>query len=253
VAEVTQLSVTPVKGTRVVAVPEIELGPEGAIGNRRFYIVDSRRRLFNGKRSGAIQQVLAACDEGTLRLTIPGGIEVEGPIELGDPVSTRFYAGPRTGRRLLGPFAGALSEHVGQPLELVEAGHAIDRGRLGSVSLISRGSLRRLAEEAGQPEVDARRFRMLIEVDGIAPHEEDGWVNERVRIGAAEVRFRGNVGRCLVTSRDPDSGEIDLPTLDLLGAYRGGVRTTEPLPFGIFGEVVAPGTVRVGDTAHPVG
>jgi uncharacterized protein YcbX len=188
VADVTQLAITPVKGTRVVAVPEIELGPEGAIGNRRFYIVDSRRRLFNGKRSGAIQQVLAACDDGALRLTIPGGAEVEGPIELGDPVSTRFYSGPRTGRLLLGPFAAALSEHVGQPLELVEAGHAIDRGRLGAVSLISRGSLRRLAEEAGQPEVDARRFRMLIEVDGIAPHA--AWSRAATRTAARSTSRR---------------------------------------------------------------
>ncbi len=65
------------------------------------------------------------------------------------------------------------------------------------------------------------------------------------------MRFGGNVGRCLVTSRDPDSGEINLPTLDLLGEYRQGLDSTEPLPFGIYGEVVRPGTVRVGDAVVP--
>ncbi len=96
-------------------------------------------------------------------------------------------------------------------------------------------------------EVDARRFRMLIEVDGLDAHEEDGWVGRRVRVGSALVAMHGHIGRCLVTSRDPDTGEVDLPTLDLLGQYRREIESTEPLPFGIYGEVLEPGAVRVGD------
>jgi uncharacterized protein YcbX len=66
------------------------------------------------------------------------------------------------------------------------------------------------------------------------------------------VRFRGHVGRCLITSRDPDTGVVTLPTLDILGDYRRDLDTTEPLPFGIYGEVVAEGTVQVGDPVKPV-
>jgi hypothetical protein len=33
-------------------------------------------------------------------------------------------------------------------------------------------------------EVDVRRFRMLVEVDGVAAHAEDEWVGRTVRIGA---------------------------------------------------------------------
>jgi hypothetical protein len=42
---------------------------------------------------------------------------------------------------------------------------------------------------------------------------------------------------------------VDLPTLDLLGSYRGAgeIESTEPLPFGVWGSVVEPGTIRVGD------
>ena len=54
----------------------------------------------------------------------------------------------------------------------------------------------------------------------------------------------------MVTSRDPDTGVIDLPTLVTLVSYRPEGRT-EPLPFGIYGSVVAPGRVRVGDTVTP--
>jgi len=116
------------------------------------------------------------------------------------------------------------------------------------VSLISRASLARLAEVGGVDSLDSRRFRMLIEIDGVSAHAEDRWVdNGSIRIGGAVVRFVGHVGRCLITSRDPDTGVVDLPTLDLLGSYRDDFESTEPLPFGVWGRVVEPGTVRVGD------
>ena len=144
---------------------------------------------------------------------------------------------------MLGPWSAALSELVGEDLRLVEAGgrSGIDRGRAGAVSLISRASLARLAAVAGSDRIDARRFRMTVEIDGVDAHGEDGWIGERVRIGGALVRFGGNVGRCLITSRDPDTGVVDLPTLDLLRSYRGGLDTTEPLAFGVYGEVLEGG------------
>jgi uncharacterized protein YcbX len=132
-------------------------------------------------------------------------------------------------------------------VRLVRGPGAVDRGRSGGASLISRASLARLAQAAGEPNVDARRFRMLVEIDGIGAHEEDGWVGRTVQIDAAAVRFTGHVGRCLFTSRDPETGEVDLPTLDILRDYRSDMNTTEPLPFGIYGEVVREGSVRVGD------
>jgi uncharacterized protein len=146
-----------------------------------------------------------------------------------------------------GPWSQALSDHLGRPLRIVHAGSAVDRGRSGATSIISRSSLRRLAEAAASDGLDARRFRMLIEVDGVDAHEEDGWIGRRVRVGEATLAMRGHVGRCLITSRDPESGEIDLPTLDLLGEYRREVDSTEPLPFGIYGAVLHGGTIRVGD------
>jgi uncharacterized protein YcbX len=181
---------------------------------------------------------------------LPDGRTVEGVVSLGEPVETQFFSDARVGRLVDGPWAEPLSELVGQPLRLVQADDgavAVDRGPDGAVTLISRGSLERLSAEASVSAVDARRFRMLIEVDGVGPHGEDAWIGRRARIGEAEVEFAGNVGRCAFTTRDPESGHVDLKTLHLLRTYRGDVETTEPLPFGIYGSVVEPGRVRVGD------
>jgi uncharacterized protein YcbX len=137
-----------------------------------------------------------------------------------------------------------------QPLE---AGSGIDRGgeEAGAVTLLSQASLDRLAEVAAVDDVDGRRFRMNFGIDGLDEHEEDGWLGRRVRLGEAVVVPQGNVGRCAVTTQNPDTGMPDLDTLKALVAYRGEVETTEPLPFGVHAAVASAGRVRVGDAAGP--
>jgi uncharacterized protein YcbX len=246
---VTALSVAAVKATRLRPVQRIELDELGARGNRAFHVIDDRGRMVNGKRIGDLTKVVADYDveSGRLGLAFPDGTSAVGQVRYGETVSARFFSHEISARELVGPWDEALSSFFGQPLRLASAEIAVDRGRSGAVSLISRGSLRRLAEANGDDSIDARRFRMLVEIDGVAAHEEDRWVRRRVRIGSALVVMQGHVGRCLVTSRDPDTGEVNLPTLDMLAGYRRHLDTTEPLPFGIYGAVLEPGSVSVGD------
>ena len=71
---------------------------------------------------------------------------------------------------------------------------------------------------------------MLIEVDGVAPYEEDSWVGREVTIGPARVVIHGNVGRCAVTTRDPETAVVDFPTLKLLAGYRRDMREHRAAP-----------------------
>jgi uncharacterized protein len=246
---VTALTVTPVKAMRVCTVDAIELGPLGADGDRTFCVIDERGRMVNGKTVNTLQTVIASYDApaGELGLVFRDGTATRAQLEFGETLSIRFFSHQCHARELEGPWSQALSDQLGRQLRLVQPEIGVDRGRQGAASVISRGSLQRLAREAGEETVDARRFRMLIEIDGVAAHAEDAWVGRQVRIGDALLAVRGHVGRCLITSRDPDTGEVTLPTLDLLGAYRREVDSTEPLPFGIHGAVLEPGRVRVGD------
>jgi uncharacterized protein YcbX len=252
---VTALATTPVKGLRVVGAPSLTLDASGAADNRRFYLVDERGWMLNGKNIGALTTIVADYrhDERALTLTFADGTVVSGGVELGEAFGTRFFSRPASARPVLGAWSSALSEHLGRTVRLVESvgRTGVDRGRAGGVSLISRASLAGLASAAGTTEVDARRFRMLIEIGGVLAHEEDAWIGERVRIGDVLVRFAGHVGRCSVTTRHPESGVVDLPTLDLLRSYRGDLDTTEPLAFGVYGEVLEGGVVTVGDAVVP--
>ncbi len=251
-ARVTALRTAAVKGTRLIETDQVVLDERGAAGDRRFFVVDERGRMRNGKQLGSLQSIVAHLQDDELTLSFPDGSTSSGQVVLGEPVTARFFSHELSGRLVLGPWSDALSEHCGQRLRLLAAGSAVDRGAKGPVSLISRGSLRRLAEVAGCDEVDPRRFRMLIEVDGVDPHAEDTWLGQELRVGDAVLRFDGHVGRCLITSRDPETGEVTLPTLELLRSYRSGLDSTEPLPFGIYGRVLRPGTVSVGDNVKPL-
>jgi len=246
---VAGLLTTPVKGMRIREAESIDLSKTGARGNRAFYVVDDRGRMVNGKVVRNLQVVAPEYDPDSrqLTLTFPDGSQVGGRVAYGDRIQTQFFGEDETVPEVIGPWAEAISEFFERPLRIVGSPTAVDRGLAGTTSVVSRGSLRRLAEQAEEQEVDARRFRMLIEIDGVAPHEEDGWVGREVRIGPALLRMHGHVGRCLITSRDPETAEVDLPTLELLAEYRREVVSTEPLPFGIYGEVLEGGTVRIGD------
>lgn len=246
---VTGLAITPVKAMRLQTVQMLELTRDGARGNRRFYIVDEHGRMVNGKPIGALQTVIADWDEvsGELTMTFADGERVGGQVTYDGEIQTKFFSSDRTGRLVVGPWSAALSERIGQPLRLVATDVGVDRGPEGGVSLISRGSLARLAQAARADSVDVRRFRMLIEIDGVAPHAEDEWVGRQVRVGETLLSFAGHVGRCAVTTRNPESGEVDLKTLHALTSYRSKHPSVEPLPFGIYGAVLEPGTVSVGD------
>ena len=211
---VTSISYAPVKGLGLVQVDEVELERTGVRENRRFHLIDDDGRLINGKSAGTLVQVAATTDRDgeSLSLRFPDGSVQDGAVTLGDAVETNFYGRPVAGRLVNGGFAEALSQLAGRPLRLVrvdEPGDGSDRGVDGTISALSRGSLEAIADEAGEESVDGRRFRMLFEVDGIAPHGEDGWAGRRVAIGErgrAGQRARRPVRRDFAESRHRRAG-----------------------------------------------
>ena len=233
----------------------MSVGPFGVEGNRRFFLVDRGMRMINGKRIGALQTILAdyAAPARELWVGFPDGTVVTDTVAQGEPLEAGFFGGLMAAHAVQGPWSAAISEHVGEPLALLESDldeGAIDRGRGGTVSLVSRATLGRLAAQAGgdgREPVDARRMRMLFEIEGVPAHEEDTWIGRPLRIGGAVISLRGHTGRCVVTTRDPQTGEQTLDTLKLLARYRLEVPSTEPLSCGVHGEVLAAGVVRIGD------
>jgi uncharacterized protein YcbX len=184
-------------------------------------------------------------------MRFPDGAVVEGDARAtGERIHSTTGTIDVHGAIVPGPWDDRLSRLAGRPVRLARADRA-GSGLNGPVTLISDGSLARLAREAGRDGIDARRFRMLFELEGCDPHEEDTWEGRVFAIGGAVIRVGGPVDRCAVTTRDPETGERDLDTLRLLADYRGRRESDGAVLFGVYGSVVEPGRVRVGDPVEP--
>jgi uncharacterized protein YcbX len=256
-ARIAWISLAPVKSLALASADAVELGRDGIRGDRRFFLVDGSGRMTNNKRHGPLQQVVPVWDEAAnvLTLRFPDGRELSGPAGPGEPVQAVFYGETLEVEQVPGPFSDALSDFAGAHIRVVahaREGGGGDRGVPGATSLLSTGSLARLAHELQVDSIDPRRFRMHFGVDGVEAHAEDGWLGRRVRLGEAVVVPRGLVGRCAVTSQDPATGRPNLDTLKALARYRSEVPTEEPVPFGVYGEVVEPGRVALGDVVEPL-
>ncbi|MFP5380278.1 MAG: MOSC N-terminal beta barrel domain-containing protein, partial [Vicinamibacteria bacterium] len=58
------LQLTPVKGLRVAARGHVDVTADGVVEDRRFYLVDERGRMVNGKQLGMLNEVVADYDHG---------------------------------------------------------------------------------------------------------------------------------------------------------------------------------------------
>jgi uncharacterized protein YcbX len=245
---VSRLSIAPVKSLALLHPDSIELTEHGVVEDRRFYLVDATGRLIDALVVGSLVQVGAwtSPDGSVLRLTMPDGTIVEGPVETSDAIVSSLYGRTAHGHVVDGPWAAALSGLTGRELRLVRTDTPGGTRTKHQASLMTDGSLGRLGHQLGAGRVDGRRFRILIELDGGGEHEEDTWIGRRVGLGETILEISGPIPRCAMTTHDPDSGARDLDTLRAIHEYRG-LRDGKDLDFGVYGEIERPGTVRVGD------
>lgn len=251
-ATVSHLRCGPVKGIAQAAVDALHLTETGIREDRRFVLVDADDRALYGadlRLAGAS----ASWDEDAdvLSVRFGDGSEVaDRVVETGDELLARAYGGrPVPGRLVAGPFAAAFSAQAGRDLRVLRVAPGV--GAPGPVTLLGEASIARVGQELGDPALDPRRFRMSIELAGTGAYEEDGWDGGRVRVGSAVLEIRGQVPRCVLTTLHPDTLERDRDTLRAILAHRAPMPTGEP-PLGVYGHVVEPGRIALGDAVEPL-
>lgn len=250
-----RLSVTPVKALRLSHPGEVEIGEHGIPADRRFYLIDDADALFDASDLGALLRIVPDYDPVTerLRLTFPDGVVVEDGADVtGDPVTTDFWGRPVSGRIVEGPFADAVSAYAGAPVRLVRTLRDGEAQDVHPLTIVSSASVRELGSRGDRSDLDARRFRINLEVDGFEAHDEDRWDGREVRIGEVTIRVGGQIPRCVITTLAPETGERDFKTLNQIARYRPRIGPKGGLPFGMYARAVRTGRVRVGDPVEPV-
>jgi uncharacterized protein len=147
------------------------------------------------------------------------------------------------GRAAIEAFFGSYcaDELAGPPKVLHADGHSFSDVAAKVVSLINLASVAALADAVGVP-VDPLRFRANLYVEGWPAWSEFDLVGREVTIGAeARGRVIKRIVRCAATNVEPGTGVRDLTIPKTLMQSFGHADC------GIYVEILAGGTVTVGD------
>lgn len=247
---VSALAIAPVKGMRLQRSTEIQLGRHGVAGDREFLIVDAACRLLLTARNPGLLRIEPSWDpaRNLLALRFPDGSVVQDAPGPGIATVTRMYDGREIpGQLIPGPLSAALSGYLGRAVHLFQ--RAADH--LGAddlpVTLMCEASLHALAAEFTGTAPDPRRFRMTITVTGADPWAEHSWSGQQVAIADVRLGVLAPVPRCVITTRNPESGATDARILHALAHLRG----KNDITFGVWCEIIQPGHIQVGDLVIP--
>jgi uncharacterized protein YcbX len=243
---VERIGFTPVKGGRHLTHDLTDLSAEGPVGDRVFCLVDrSRGQVLRTVANPALLEACARWQAGVLSVDFPGQT-VEGvPVPSGETLRVDYWGRTVALEGCTGPWAEAYSGHLGYDVMLCRSLTSGEVVYGASVTVVTTGSMRLLAQRLGRDVASARfRSTFLVDTAQSAPHVEDSWVGRELRVGESTVQVRGVVPRCAVVDLDPVTGRKDAPVLCELAAYR---QRRGEVSFGVDAVVTVPGRVRTGD------
>lgn len=215
----------PVKSMRGEQCESLELNPRGVVGDRLFAIRDAAGKFGSGKNTRRFRKIdglfsfAAAFDGDTPMLTFP-----DGDIRAGDDPD----------------IDEALTTALGQPVTLAREGD-ISHFDAGPVHLLSTGSIAWLKDRLPGIPIDARRFRpnIVIATEG-KTRAEQAWLGKTIAVSGATLRVHAETERCGMVTFAQD-------TLPGAPEILRTIAQENDLQFGVYADVVSPGTARVED------
>ncbi|KAB1194049.1 MOSC domain-containing protein [Haloferax sp. MBLA0076] len=197
-ATLDRIAVYPVKSLDPEYVERTQLVENGGLsGDREYAIFDADGNYVNGKRERAIHRIRSSVslDDDTIRLSAPDCDDYDGPIADADDW---------------------LSTYFGYDVELRRdsSGGFPDDTTASGPTVISTATLERVASWFDGIDTDEmrRRLRPNLELDAPDPFWEDHLFDRRetgveFSIGLASFVGINPCQRCVVPTRDPDTGE----------------------------------------------
>jgi uncharacterized protein YcbX len=276
-ARVAGLFVHPIKSAAPIPVESLALDDRGAVGDRRWLVIDDDGMQITARETAALAMVRPLFTVVGTATVAPrnadGPIWVEAPglqrlrihipttpakrtvqvwndqveaHDAGDVAAEWMSDALRRRCRLV-----RLSESAQRPLAAKYSGALPSAGRRVAFSdgapllLLGQASINalnaRLTTEGAEP-MSVGRFRPNVLLANGKPHEEDTWT--RVRIGNVLLGVGKPCERCVMTTIDPITGVKGVEPLRTLATYR---RSNGHVMFGMNATHEKPGTIYLGD------
>jgi uncharacterized protein len=218
-ASVVEVWRYPVKSMAGERLDSCEVALTGLEGDRRWALVDGSPnragKPLTIREEDQLMTYRARLADGGVEVVTPGG-EVAG-------MDDRMVA--------------RLAAETSRPLTLRELeGANFDDS---PVLIVNLATVAAFGVEAGM-QVDHRRFRANLYVNGLAPEKELAWIGRRVAVGEAELEVLSRCERCVVITKDPDTIATTPELLRVLAQ-------TQETCMGVYCRVTRPGRVAAGD------
>jgi uncharacterized protein YcbX len=201
VPTLSRITIFPIKSLDGCALTQARVLAGGALEHdRRWAIVDAQGRVVNGKRTASVHPIRARFDEQVTEVALSGR---QGPATFRLPDEAQ-------------EIAAWLSAELGLKCRLIENpnGGFPDDGNAPGPTLISEASLAAAASWFDGLNVAEmrRRIRANLEIDAPAPFWEDrladdGLSSPRFALGSVEYCGRTICERCVVPTRDSQTGD----------------------------------------------
>lgn len=230
----------PVSSVGGQSMPHLDVSPAGIPGDRRFALFDPASGLAAApEREPRWRPALfleAMRDEALLpQLRFPDG-------------ETFWLDDSRLLQRLEDHFGfaagigayGGLDDGADMRFPIVS-----NRYQPAALHLVTTGSLRQLADVAGVPALDPRRFRpsILIETEEGEGFMENAWIGHDITIGTTAVRVTEPTRRCGMTM-------IAQPEIDEQPEILRGIMRHNARNLGVYATVSDAVTITVGDPVY---
>ena len=225
VGRICQLARYPVKSMQGEALASIALTLQGLAEDRRYAFVQAASRSsFPWLTARELPELLY------YRTSVERAGTPEVAVTVTTPSGSRWSVESADLR-------GAIESRSGKSVFLLRD----YRGSfdVAPISLISRQTVARIAEESGTKE-DPRRFRpnLLVDLASGEPFDELNWVGRTLRIGdAARIAITEVDQRCMMITLDPATGKASPSVLKCVVQQHGQNA-------GIYAAVLTPGEVH---------
>lgn len=233
-ATIKQIYIYPVKSMRGVEVEQAYMSIHGLLGDRRYAFVQEQLAAKDTFPWMTAREKPPMLLHNTRLERTPMPEDKHVPVRVQMPEGAEYeVADPR--------LCEHMAQLLGHPVFLLRNG----RGNYDTqqVSFINYNSVKQVEQE-GATTIDPRQFRanFYIEPTDSAPFVENSWVGNVVKIGdSAQVGITSTDERCMMINLNPETAKQDPAVLRT-------VTHKHEQQMGIYGNVVVPGWIRVGDT-----
>ncbi|UTT38319.1 2Fe-2S iron-sulfur cluster-binding protein [Glutamicibacter mishrai] len=242
---IDQLFRFPVKGLPGESIESVPVHEDGGLlGDRSVAFSNGTVDVSDGEWSSCLSFTILKNDKSLQKWSVksePPMITVSAP---GTPSnnSLTFDSSHPDGRIELREYLSAhLPTQGSHPRQVVSTPRGMFDSKLSGISLINPNTVKQLSN-AGKIDLDPRRYRGNILLEGLPAFAEFGLIGKILRIGDVKIAITKSIERCSATSVNPETTEVDANGPRLLATHFGHLHC------GIYGTVLTSGTLDVGSS-----